>query len=214
MTAPRVFVAEADVLTRTGVRVALVDAGFDVVGEAGDTEAALAAVGDAAPDLMLVGATLPGGHLDALRRIASEYPAVRLVVLTTQPSGDELLEAVIAGASGYLGSDVDGSRLPHVLRSVLAGEVALPRRHTERVLEELRARRSRRAALTPHASAPLTDREWEVLELLSGGASSAQIAGRLRITEVTVRRHISATVAKLGVADRAAAVRLMGRSAE
>ena len=209
MTGPRVVVADADELTRAGVQVALAEAGFDVVAEVGDSDAAVAAVERTAPDVAVVAANLPGGHLDAARRIAARHPGVRLVVLTPRPGGDELLEAVLAGASGYLGADMDAERLPHVLRGVLRGEVALPRLHTERVLDELRRRRSHRDALATTGGSPLSDREWEVLELLTATTSTGQVARRLGISEVTVRRHVSSAVAKLGVSDRAAAVRLM-----
>jgi DNA-binding NarL/FixJ family response regulator len=207
VSAPRVLLAEPDAATRMGLRVALEDGGFEVMGEVGEPAALASAVADASPDLVLVAAAL----LEVVPELAAAHPGVRIVVLTPRTSGDELLEAVLAGASGYLGADVDGGRLPHVLRGVLAGEVALPRRHTERLLDELRRRRAQRATVAARASAPLTDREWEVLELLAGAASSAEIARRLRISEVTVRRHVSAAVAKLGVADRAAAVRLLAQ---
>jgi DNA-binding NarL/FixJ family response regulator len=209
VSGPRVLLAEADVLTRTGVRVSLVEAGFEIAGEVADNAAAIAAAAATGPELVLVSAELPGGALGAVRSIVAARPATRLVILTHHPSGDELLDAVLAGASGYLGSDVDERRLPHALRGVLAGEVALPRRHTERLLDELRRRRRQDAVLAERASTPLTDREWEVLQLLAADASSSQIAGRLGISEVTVRRHVSAAVAKLGVPDRAAAARLV-----
>jgi DNA-binding NarL/FixJ family response regulator len=211
VSAPRVLLVEPDVLTRTGLRVALLDAGFEVAGEVAGAAEALAAAPEA--DLVLVSTGLAGG-LEVVRRISQVLPDVRVVVLTERPSGDELLDAVLAGASGYLAAEGAQDRLPYALRGVLAGEVALPRRHTERLLEELRERRSRRARVEARASARVTDREWEVLELLRAGASSAQIAAQLGISEVTVRRHASSVVGKLGVADRASAVRLVtGRSA-
>jgi DNA-binding NarL/FixJ family response regulator len=214
VSAPRVLVAAADVLTGAGLRVALLDGGFEVVGEAHDADGAAAAAVRARPDLVLVTTDLPGDGLRAARAISSLHPGVRVVVLTSRPSGDELVEAVLAGASGYLASEGGQGRLAHALRGVLDGEVALPRRLTERLLEELRGRRSRRAALDARASRPLTDREWEVLELLTAGASTGEIAHRLSVSDVTVRRHASSAAAKLGVPDRASAVRLLSRSAE
>jgi DNA-binding NarL/FixJ family response regulator len=209
VTPPRVVVADADELTRAGVRRALAEAGFAVVAEVGDSDAAVTAVERTAPDVAVVAVDLPGGHLEAARRIGARHPGVRLVVLTPRPDGDELLEAVLAGASGYLGADMDAERLPHVLRGVLRGEVALPRRHTERILDELRRRRAHRDALSAVGGSPLSDREWEVLELLTAMTSTGQVARRLGISEVTGRRHLSSAVGKLGVADRGAAVRLM-----
>jgi DNA-binding NarL/FixJ family response regulator len=209
VSAPRVLLADADELMLARLRLALTAAGFEVVGEVASAEAAVEAAGSEAPALVLVSSRLPGGGIDAVRRIAALWPSIELVVLADRPSGDELLDAVLAGASGYLAPEMRSERLAPALHAVLAGEVALPRRHTRRVLDELRGRSWRREVIAARASAPVTGREWEVLDLLVDGASSSQIARRLGISEVTVRRHASTVVAKLGLPDRAAAVRLM-----
>ena len=207
MSAPRILLADADATTRVGLRVAL-DA-FDVVGEAADADAAVAAAMELEPDAVIVAAALPGGGIDAARRISGRLPAVRLVVLSDRLSGEELLEAVLAGASGYLGRDVSQERLPTALQGVLAGEVALPRSHTQHLLEELRGRSVERDVVEARASAALTDREWEVLRLLADGGSTADIARRLGISAVTVRRHTSSVLGKLGLRDRASAAALL-----
>jgi DNA-binding NarL/FixJ family response regulator len=207
--APRVLLADADLPTRVGVRVALELGGFDVVAEVEDSDAAVAAAVELSPDLGLLASGLPADGLGTVGRISKLRPGMRLVELTAQASGGELLSAVLAGAAGYLTSDMRPARLPDALSGVLAGEVALPRRHTALLLEELRGRLGQRAAVSAQASALLSDREWEVLQLLGDGCSTAVMASRLRISEVTVRRHISTVVSKLGVADRAAAAELM-----
>jgi DNA-binding NarL/FixJ family response regulator len=135
-----------------------------------------------------------------------------VIVLSSKLDGDELLEAVLAGAAGYLAKDMTLARLPHAIKGVLAGEVALPRLHADKLLAELRRRDAARERIAARTGATLTDREWEVLQLLSEGASTAAIAERLRISQVTARRHISTLLAKLGVTDRAAAARLVARS--
>ena len=213
MTEPRVILADADAPTRMGLGMALRSAGIAVVGEAQDAEAAIAAIMRTSPDLAVVAADLPGGGTEVLARVSAVRPGVRLVMLTARPSGDELLSAVLAGASGYLSRAIDPERLPAALKGVLAGEVALPRRHSGRLLDALRTRTAQRAPVSAHATAELTKREWEVLQLLTDGHETAEMARRLGIAEVTVRRHISTLVAKLGVRDRRGAVALMlGRS--
>jgi DNA-binding NarL/FixJ family response regulator len=204
-----VVLAVREVMTRAGLRVALSEEGFDVVEEADDATGALDATSRTGPDLVLLASDLPGDGMGAARSIAGRPGGAQVVVLTERPSGDELLESVLAGASGYLATAGSQERLAHALRGVLAGEVALPRRHTARLLEELRGRVSRRTAVDALASRPLSGREWEVLELLAAGAPSGEVARRLGISDVTVRRHASSAAAKLGVADRASAIRLL-----
>ena len=122
------------------------------------------------------------------------------------------MDAVVAGAVGYLGRDVDTERLPDILRAVLAGEVALPRRHSQHLVDALRGRDARRGRLAARTDARLTDREWEVLQMLADDHSTAEIGSRLGISAVTARRHVSSLVSKLGVEDRAAAAELLRRS--
>jgi DNA-binding NarL/FixJ family response regulator len=121
---------------------------------------------------------------------------------------------VVAGAVGYLGRDTRSERLAHILGSILAGEVALPRRYSQHLVEALRGRETRRSQLAARTDASLTDREWEVLELLGDDLSTAEIARRLGIAVVTARRHISSLVAKLAVPDRASAAELVRRRSE
>jgi DNA-binding NarL/FixJ family response regulator len=209
---PRILLAEGDRPTRAGLRVAVRRAGFELVDEAASLAEALAMAGERSPDVALIAADLPGGGTEAARRLVSLYPRVRVIVLSPELGGDELLEAVLAGAAGYLAKDMSLERLPHAIRGVLAGEVALPRRHADKLLAELRRRDAARERVAARTGASLTDREWDVLQLLGEGASTAEIADRLRISQVTARRHISSLLAKLGVDDRASAARLASRS--
>jgi DNA-binding NarL/FixJ family response regulator len=211
VTAPRVLLADADAPTRVGLRVVLAAEGFDVVGESVSADSAVESALDLRPQVAVLAVALPGGGIEAARRIHVRLPRVRLVLLSDRPSGDELLAAVLAGAAGYLGRDVDQRRLPAVLRGVLAGEVAVPRRHTQHLLDALRGRDTRRAAVAARAKLPLTDREWDVLYLLADGATTAEMAADLAISEVTVRRHVSSVLAKLELPDRASAAPLVDR---
>src|SRR5439155_6789213 len=122
------------------------------------------------------------------------------------------LQALRVGARGYLLKDSDPDRLPETLKGLLQGEAAIPRRLVMRVIDELHSRERRRRIplLTPGAG-QLTDREWEVLDLLSKELPTKEVARRLEISEVTVRRHLSAVMAKLGVDNRAAVLDLLNR---
>jgi len=193
-------------------RLAVRRAGFEQVDEAGSLSEALAVAGERPPDVAIVAADLTGGGIEAARRLIDLHSRVRVIVLSSEPGGDELLAAVLAGAVGYLVKDMSLERLPHTIRGVLAGEVALPRQHADRLLAELRRRDAARERIAARTDASLTDREWEVLQLLGDGASTAEIARHLRISQVTARRHISTLRAKLGVEDRASAARFMHRS--
>jgi DNA-binding NarL/FixJ family response regulator len=208
---PRVLLADSDRPVRSGLRVVLEAGGIAVAGEAADAATAVAMAVAQRPELALVAVELPGGGLEAIRRIASEVSRTRLIALTARASGGELVDAVLAGASGYLDRDIGPDRLLVVLRAVLHGEVALPRRHSHHLVEALRGRDARRSQLAARTDASLTDREWEVLQLLADDASTTDIAERLGIVAVTARRHISSLVAKLGVPDRASAAELLRR---
>jgi DNA-binding NarL/FixJ family response regulator len=207
----RVLVADGDASTRVGLRMTLVAAGFAVAAEATDADSALAAARAERPELVVLAADLPGGGIDAVRRIAAALPGTRIVVLSDDPGGEELVAAVQAGACGYLGEDVSQARLPAVLSGVLAGEVALPRRLTQHLLDELRGRSVWRAVVDARSSSALTAREGEILELLVEDASTGDMARRLGISEVTVRRHVSSLLGKLGLSSRAEVRELVRR---
>jgi DNA-binding NarL/FixJ family response regulator len=132
------------------------------------------------------------------------------VMLTASRAEQDLIDSLQAGAVGYLLLDTDPQRLPHALHGVMAGEAAVPRQLLVPVLDQLRSdgRRKRLAAPTRPA-VDVTRREWEVLELMHAGLSTADVARRLVLSPVTVRRHLSAAVKKLGLGDRESALRLL-----
>jgi DNA-binding NarL/FixJ family response regulator len=208
-SARTLLLADSATATRVGVRGVLEAAGFVVAAEAGDAEAAVAAAVRSRPDVALVAVDLPGGGIAAAADIAARVPTARIVMLADNHSDDELLQALRAGASGYLLKETNPERLPHALRGVVAGEAAIPRALVGRLVEEFRDRGRRRGVVPGRPDARLTTREWEVLELLHDGLDTDAIASRLGISEVTVRRHASTLVRKLGVSGRAAAVRLL-----
>lgn len=207
---PRLLLVHGVPTMRAGLHRLLTDGGFDVA-VAGSAEDALEAAVASAPQLVMVAAELPGG-MALVRTVGERLRGARTVVITERADGEELLAAVLAGARGYLRADMQLERLPAAVHGVLAGEVALPRAQLVHLLEELRARHASRTLLSDRTGARLSAREWEVLSLLARDASTAVIAHELGISEVTVRRHVSAVVSKLGVRDRGEAVELMRRS--
>jgi DNA-binding NarL/FixJ family response regulator len=214
---PTVVLADDHAATRAGTRAALEEDGFAVVGEAATADDAVEQTLRHEPDLCVLDLSMPGGGINAAKRIADETPETKIVVLTVSPSEDDLVDAVIAGASGYVLKNTSAARLPHVLRRVLDGEAALPRSFQKRLIDELRAREMHRSSRRRFVSrrrsrgAELTKREWEVLELITASLPTKVVARRLGISEVTVRRHISSAVRTLGVADRASAVDVLQR---
>ena len=211
MSRVRVLVADDHAPTRTGLRLMLEEHGFEVCAEAGSADDALRAVEESAPDVCLLDVDMPGGGIAAAERIAAT--GAHVVMLTAAATDDDLFAALHAGASGYLTKDTEPEVLSDGLRRIVAGEAALSGVMVARLVEEFRrrGRRSRLPALR-RRGIQLTDREWEVLELLRRDLSTKQIAGRLGISEVTVRRHVGAVVGKLGVEDRSAAVRALGEA--
>jgi len=206
----RVLVADDHPPTRALVREALEGHGFVVVAEAGDATAAVAAARRERPDICLLDVRMPGGGIRATIEIVSAVPDTTVVIYTVSQTDADLFDALRAGASGYLLKYTDPARLPIALQGVLRGEAALPRTLVARLIEEFRQReRRRRLPLRGRRGVDLTSREWEVLELMRQGLTTAQMAERLYVSQVTIRTHISSILRKLGVPDRAAAIRLL-----
>ncbi|MDQ4042125.1 MAG: response regulator transcription factor, partial [Actinomycetota bacterium] len=149
---------------------------------------------------------MPGDGIAAAAAIAREVPDTHVVMLSVSLEEADVFAALRAGASGYLLKDMDPQRLPFAIRGVLDGEAALPRTLTAQLIAEYRGRSRRRIPHTP--GDPLTRREAEVLDLLADGRPPAELARRLGISPVTVRRHVSEIVRKLQAADRDDAVRI------
>ena len=204
----RVVVADDHAPARAGIREALERGGFTVVAEAPDAAGAIAAVIEHGPELCVLDVSMPGGGIEAAQRIHDESPDTAIVMLTVSESDDDLLRSLRAGAVGYLLKGTDPDRLPDALRGVLAGEAAIPRTLVARLVHSIRTEDRRRRPFGAKGVV-LTDREWQVLDLLDGGRSTAEIAAELGISVVTVRRHVSALLGKLEVPDRDAAVRLL-----
>jgi DNA-binding NarL/FixJ family response regulator len=206
----RVVVADDHQLTRVGVRLALERGGFKVCAEADDARSAVEAAERERPDICLLDIQMPGSGIQAAEEIARKIPDAAVVMLTVSRSDRDLFDALRVGASGYLLKDMDPERLPLALHGVLEGEAALPRHLVALVIEEFRER-GRRRPLLKKRGVVLTDREWEVLELMSQGLTTFEIADRLFIEPVTVRTHVSAILKKLHVSSRKEALQLIER---
>ena len=205
----RVLIAADHVPTRAGLRLALEPVAECT--EAADSASAVAAAVRERPDVCLLDFDAPGRGLHTVSEIVAKAPGIPCIVLTHRAEEDEFLAAMRAGASGYLSDALDPARLPFVVAGVVRGEAAVPRHYVSRLIDELRGRaRTRRTlSLSPERSVELTSREWEAIELLRQGLPTREIALQLGISQVTVRRHLSAAYAKLGVGSRASAVELL-----
>jgi DNA-binding NarL/FixJ family response regulator len=148
---------------------------------------------------------------EAILEIAAEAPGTSIVVLTDSHDRGHFFDALRAGAVGYLLKNMDPERIPHALRGVLAGEAAIPRTLVASLVSEFRTQGRRRLVVGRRGRAELTRREWEVAELMLDGLETQRIGKRLYLSPITVRRHVSSIVGKLGVRDRGEAVDLLRR---
>jgi DNA-binding NarL/FixJ family response regulator len=172
--------------------------GLEVVGEAGDVDEAVARAAELRPDVVLLDLVMPGGGgIAALPRLLALDPAPRVIVLTSFGADDQVLAAVRAGASGWLGKDVPPSELESAIRTVHRGGSVLDPAVATRVLAEVAHPAGNDAGLDQ-----LTAREREVLALLGEGLSNRDLAARLYVAEKTVKTHVSAILGKLHLNDR------------
>jgi DNA-binding NarL/FixJ family response regulator len=190
------------------VRLSLEEAGMVIVAEVATAEAAVDAALQHRPDIALLDIHMPGSGIVAAREISRRAPATAVVMLTVSRDDADLFQALSAGARGYLLKDTDPDRLPLALQGVLDGEAALPRALTARLVADFQER-ERSSVRRRGAFGQLTEREWEILELLHAGRDTGQIAAELFVSPVTVRSHVSAILRKLQVPDRQAAVDLL-----
>lgn len=210
-TRSRVLLADDHLPTRIGVRMALEEAGFDVVADVADAGGAVEAALRERPEACLLDVYMPGGGgIEAARRIKKALPDTAIVMLTVSADDDDLFAALRAGASGYLLKDMPADRLAFAVRGVLAGEAALPRRLTARVLSALHTAHEHGVRVGPSRLVDrLTRRERQVADLMLQDCSTGRIAARLGTSPVTVRRHVSAIVRKVGAANRRDALRAL-----
>ena len=206
----RVLLCDDQALVRGGFRMILeARPDLQVVGEAGYGRQAVSLARQTQPDVILMDVRMP--HLDgveATRQIVAAGSPARILVLTTYDLDDYVYAAIRAGASGFLLKDVQPAQLAEAIRVIAAGDALLAPSVTRRLLGQfartLPGPRFRPAS--PASLSALTERETEVLRLLAAGLSNAELAGRLYISDATVKSHVSSLLRKLGLRDRVQAI--------
>jgi DNA-binding NarL/FixJ family response regulator len=199
---PRVLLVDDHDLFRTGLRNLLTDQGVDVVGEAQTGAEALGLVRDLAPDVVVMDLNMPGmSGVDATRQINVLAPLTRVLVLTISDQDADVLDAILAGASGYLLKDSSIQDLLQGIRSAAVGEALISPHIAAKVLQRVRAT-STNPEIADTIRAELSDREVEVLKLIANGTDNAQIAAELHISPKTVKNHISNILMKLQIDNR------------
>ena len=189
-------------LFRGGLRDILEDQGVKVVGEADNGARGAELVAELAPDVVVMDLNMPGmGGVEATRRISASTPATRVLVLTISSDDDSIMQAMMAGASGYMLKDASVEELTSGIRAAAAGESSISPRIASKLLAWLRHGQAERPA--PGAvTAGLSDREVEVLRLLAAGKGNAEIAAELFISPKTVKNHIASILVKLQIENR------------
>jgi DNA-binding NarL/FixJ family response regulator len=200
----RVVIADDQPMMRAGFKAVIEATGsIEVVAEAATGEEAVAAAEAHRPDVVLMDIRMPGmDGIEATRRL----PRQRILILTTFGLDEYIIEALRAGASGFLLKDAPTREVVEAVRAVAAGDAVLAPAVTRQLLDQVGRRLPAAVSRTPDGLGELTDREQEVLRMLAVGMSNAEIATALVVSEPTVKTHVSNLLGKLGLRDRVQAV--------
>lgn len=188
----RLLIAEGDA-TRVGIRLALGDQ-VEICAEAGTSEEAIRAAKREQPDVCLVGVSIGPDPVRVVRGLCRAAPDTGVVVLADEGNAEELLDLVQSGAVGYVAAEIDAEQLRRVVHAIAEHEAVIPRSMVRELLDELRS--------AGQNGDGISKRQSQVLAMLRRGHTTADIAARLQIAPVTVRRHISQLVQRLGVENR------------
>jgi DNA-binding NarL/FixJ family response regulator len=203
----RVLLADDQALLRAGFRLILdLELDLEVVAEAADGHEAVRLTRELQPDVVLMDIQMPGiDGLEATRLLAADSTTARILILTTFDLDEYVYDAMKAGASGFLLKDAGREQLVAAVHTVAAGEALLAPSITRRLIED-HVRRPRPGQRTPPEMETLSDREIEVLRLVTRGRSNAEIATELFVTGATIKTHVAHIMQKLQIRDRIQAV--------
>ncbi len=199
----RVMLVDDHALVRNGIASLLVANGVEVVGEASDGLEALEKVQQLKPDVILMDIMMPRCNgLEATRLIKAEMPDVKIIILTVSDDDDDLFEAIKNGAEGYLLKDIRGEEFLSLLSGVTRGEAAMSSLMATKIIDEF-ARQSQKKSKRSSSESELTERELDVLRLVSSGHLNKEIASVLHVSANTVKYHLRNIMDKLHLRNRA-----------
>src|SRR5919204_3053139 len=198
----RVLIVDDHDLFRTGLRNLLEEQGVQIIGEAASGNEALRLVRELAPDVVVMDLNMPGmTGVEATRQISTLAPLTRVVVLTISDQDSDVMDAILAGACGYLLKDASIQELMQGIEAAAVGESLISPTIAAKVLRRVRSQSSQ-PDIERTIRAELSDREIEVLKLIANGKDNAQIAADLHISPKTVKNHISNILMKLQIENR------------
>jgi len=213
MTTPiRLLIVDDQRLMREGLRTLLeLEGGFEIVGEAANGQAAFDAYAAQKPDVVLMDIRMPGmDGVEATRRLCARWPEVRVIILTTFDDDANVFEGLRAGAVGYLLKDLSGQELANAVRTVYKGGALIEPTVAKRVMAEFARLHPPARNIDDGLPEPLSERELEILKLISAGLSNREIGAKLGLSEGTVKNYVTNVLQKIGVRDRTQAA-LRGR---
>src|SRR5215213_2307753 len=191
----RILIVDDHAVVRQGLRMFLgLDSDLEIIGEAVNGKQAVEMAKQLAPDVVLMDLLMPVmDGIQAIQVLRKEAPGTEVIALTSVLEDSSVVEAIRAGAIGYLLKDTESDELIQAIKAAAEGQVQLSPKAAARLMREVRA---------PENPDTLTERETEVLRLIGGGQSNKEIAHTLSISETTVKTHVSSILSKLGVASR------------
>jgi DNA-binding NarL/FixJ family response regulator len=208
----RLLIVDDQRLMREGLRTLLeLEQGFEIVGEAANGQDALGTYADVKPDVVLMDIRMPGmDGVEATRRICASWPQAKVIILTTFDDDANVFEGLRAGAVGYLLKDLSGEELASSVRTVHKGGALIEPAVAKRVLAEFARLHPPARTIGEGLPEPLSERELDVLKLVSAGLSNREIGNKLGLSEGTVKNYVTGVLQKIGVRDRTQAA-LRGR---